>query len=514
MLKNLKIRFKLLLGFGFIALAALVIGITNFFAMRSIENKKVDLLEASEISDALSEAKFNFKSEEQLLMEIIESSDYNEIKLFWEEYKQNEEALDKNLGLAIEILSDNGWGKEFKADKDNNQVLISNLKDSFDSKIKDLFSKVYEIKSKNDTSALAMEKIWALDKTLDKNIELMIAEMYKSEVHLRDTIENYAKENMHRTIVEAQESSMAIMIISLIVAMLFSYLISNIIVKPINGLKGLVSQMSQGNMNHSFKYNSRDEVGEMAILMHELNSRLREIIGTIKDGANDIQGASEEISAGAQQMSQTASETAASIEEISSSVEQMYSNIQQNAENAKETEKIAIHSAEVTSNGNKSVQIALNSMNEIAEKITIINDIAFQTNILALNAAVEAARAGEHGKGFAVVASEVRKLAEHSKHAADEIDTLSNSGVSISKEAGLSLDEVVPQIKRTAALVQEITAASVEQSTGTGQIGESVQQLNEVAQQNASASEELASTAEELNSQADQLREKIAFFKL
>jgi methyl-accepting chemotaxis protein len=213
-------------------------------------------------------------------------------------------------------------------------------------------------------------------------------------------------------------------------------------------------------------------------------------------------------------MSQGATEQAAAAEEASSSMEQMSSNIRQNADNAMQTEKIAVKSADGARQGGTAVNETVHAMKEIANKISIIEEIARQTNLLALNAAIEAARAGEHGKGFAVVASEVRKLAERSQKAAAEISELSASSVEVAERAGALLGQMVPDIQKTAELVQEINAASREQDLGAGQINKAIQQLDQVIQQNASSSEEMASTAEELSSQAEQLQSAIAFFRV
>lgn len=215
-----------------------------------------------------------------------------------------------------------------------------------------------------------------------------------------------------------------------------------------------------------------------------------------------------------QQVSQGASEQAASAEEVSSSMEQMGANIQQNTDNANITEKLAM---KVTSDAKESgiaVKQSVEAMKEIAQKISIIEEISRQTNLLALNAAIEAARAGEHGKGFAVVASEVRKLAERSQNAAGEITGISTSSVEIAEKAGILLDTLVPNIERTSELIQEISSASTEQNTGIEQISLALTQLDQVTQQNASAAEEMAATAEILNSQSDEMKQLISFFDI
>lgn len=246
----------------------------------------------------------------------------------------------------------------------------------------------------------------------------------------------------------------------------------------------------------------------------EMIDNLKSVVETVQAASGNVASGSQELSASSEEMSQGATEQAAAAEEASSSMEQMAANIRQNADNAMQTEKIAGKSAVDAQKGGESVAKTLEAMKDIAGKISIIEEIARQTNLLALNAAIEAARAGEHGKGFAVVAAEVRKLAERSQHAAAEISDLSGSSVEVAEQAGEMLKQMVPDIQRTAELVQEISAASKEQDTGAEQVNQAITQLDQVIQQNASASEEMASTSEELSSQAEQLQDAIAFFKV
>lgn len=303
-------------------------------------------------------------------------------------------------------------------------------------------------------------------------------------------------------------------IIAALVAIVLAYVIAKGIINPINKGVLFAREISRGNLKADVDVHQKDEIGVLANALRDMASRLKEIVENIRAGADNIAAASQQMSSSSQEMSQGASEQASSAEEVSSSMEEMVSNIQQNTDNAQQTEKISIQASERIREGNQAAQNSMESMKDIADKISIINDIAFQTNILALNAAVEAARAGEHGKGFAVVASEVRKLAERSAEAAREIDEKSKSGVEISEKAGQQLAEIVPEIEKTSQLVQEITAASNEMNSGSEQVNNALQQLNQVTQQNAASSEELATSSEELSSQAEQLKQIISFFQV
>ena len=300
---------------------------------------------------------------------------------------------------------------------------------------------------------------------------------------------------------------------SFIAAMLIFIFFARSITKPIKQGVQFADHVAAGDLTATVEVKQNDEVGDLANALKAMIKNLLKIVTDVMSAAEQVSSGSQQMSSTAEQLSGGATEQAASVEQVSASMEEMSSNISQNADNAFETEKIAQKAAEDAETSGKAVMESVDAMKQIADKITIIEDIARQTNMLSLNASIEAARAGEQGKGFAVVAAEVGKLAARSKEAAAEISELSSSTVKVSENAKDMLTQLVPDIKRTAELVQEISAASREQSSGTEQINSAVTQLDQVVQQNASASEEMASVSEELASQAEELLNTISYFR-
>jgi methyl-accepting chemotaxis protein len=286
----------------------------------------------------------------------------------------------------------------------------------------------------------------------------------------------------------------------------------NVMTANLRSTANIANQIANGDLMVTPKpLSDKDTLG---LSLQSMVERLRGVVADALSASTNVSSGSQELSASSEQLSQGATEQASSAEEASASMEEMAANIKQNADNAAQTEKIARQSAKDAESSGEAVGRAVNAMKTIAEKISIVQEIARQTDLLALNAAVEAARAGEHGKGFAVVASEVRKLAERSQAAASEISALSGETVSVATEAGEMLNRLVPDIRKTAELVSEISAACREQDIGAAQINEAIQQLDKVTQQNAGASEEMSATSEELAAQAEELQTSIAFFRV
>jgi methyl-accepting chemotaxis protein len=307
---------------------------------------------------------------------------------------------------------------------------------------------------------------------------------------------------------------LGISVVCALAALVLLWFVARTITRPIIQVVNVAEELAQGNLNIDVDVTTNDEIGQLQRAMKLMIETLSGFAVGVKDAAEQVASGSLAVRTTSEQMSQGATEQAAAAEEASASMQQMAANIRQNADNALQTEQIALKASADAQTSGRAVAEAVRAMQEIARKIDIIEDITSQTRMLSLNATIEAARAQEYGKGFAVVAAEVRSLAERSQSAAIEITTLVNSGVAIAEQAGAMLKQLVPDIQKTAELVQEISAASREQDTGAGQINKAIQQLDQVTQQNSATAEEFSSAAEELTAQAEQLQHMIAFFKL
>jgi len=386
---------------------------------------------------------------------------------------------------------------------------------------------------------------------------------FKDDIRRMDTaLEEFAAKNIERmnskekvvtdSAVRTRSTMWAVFIAGILIVLFMTIAVTRSITRPILQVVSIAEKLAEGDSDFEIQQSGRDETGMLLGAMKRMIAsnnemvaaatgiasgdlrvrvtprsqrdalgsalanmieRLTEIIGEVRSGAASLTVASSQISASAQTLSQGTSEQASSVEETTSSLQEMSASITQNAENSGQMEQMAVKGTADADESAQAVKQSVEAMTKIAQKISIIEEIAYQTNLLALNAAIEAARAGDHGRGFAVVATEVRKLAERSQFAAKDIGELASSSVDVAQRSGRLLTDLVPTIRKTADLVREVTAASIEQSGGVSQINRAMTLVDQVTQRNASASEELASTAEEMSSQAEALQQTIAYFK-
>jgi len=501
MLKNLKIGKRLLVGFGIVVLVTLAIGGSGYWGVDSITAKVMTMLDTdANISENASRARANVvgmrRFEKDLYINIGSKEKEEDYLKKWQEQQDHLNKRLEELDRVVYVAEEKGQLKDMQAELKN-----------YDAG----FAKV-----------LSAIRAGSIKTTQEANNAI---NEYKDNVHkLEQAAQDLATAGETRLEGEGpvlkafSKRITVIMFVLILVAIAISVtvamFITNSIVKPLNQGVQVANSLAEGDLTLNVEVTSKDETGQLLLSMKNMVEKLKEIVADVKTASDNVASGSQQMSSSSEEMSQGASEQASSVEEVSSSMEEMVSNVRQNADNAQQTEKIALKSAGDARESGRAVAETVTAMKDIAGKISIIEEIARQTNLLALNAAIEAARAGEHGKGFAVVASEVRKLAERSQAAAAEISKLSSSSVQVAEMAGEMLSKLVPDIQKTAELVQEINGASSEQNSGAEQINKAVQQLDQVVQQNASVAEEMSSTAEELASQAEHLQSVIEFFKV
>jgi methyl-accepting chemotaxis protein len=496
---NMKIGMKLITGFVVVALFAAVVGIVGISSIGRLAQAGTKIYEKNTVP-----------------IELIARTDVAVLKAFIAMKDMAQFNGDAGIAARESIA---GFRKTVEED---NAAFAKTIGDD-KSNTKNLETFVVLWKTYTDLC----DRMIALDKAnMDLEEQKLIqAEGARDSAAILSALDTIFNENIVSAKATAETNAalanqatllMAIIIgLAVLLSVLLGILLSRSITAPLGLAVRLVGEIAGGDLSidvQSIYIVRKDEIGDLARSVTRLIESLRKIVGAVQTAAAQVSAGSEQVSMTAQQMSQGSTEQASSAEEVSSSVEELAATIKQNTDNSLSTVQISQKAAADAAEGGKAVDETVVAMKVIANKVDIINEIARQTNLLALNAAIEAARAGEAGKGFAVVASEVRKLAERSQAAASEITTLSASTVATANKAGELISHTVPDIRKTADLVQEISSASQEQATGSGQIGKAVVQLDTVIQQNASASEEMASMAEELSGQAEQLAHTISFF--
>ncbi|PTL83205.1 methyl-accepting chemotaxis protein [Vitiosangium sp. GDMCC 1.1324] len=501
MLDNLSIARKLQLGFGALVALLLTVAWGTFILFQGLVNSAVDTYRSYE-------GMVEFRGMGISLMD-------QEARVQGFALTGDEAYIEPVPQLQATFLKTHAKVKELTASNAYEQELLQQLLDQYQQRFLPHLQRQIALRRDVDAGRIPMEQLieYAKDGQGQKIVGAMrdmanaIRQEEQSQRDRRSESGGKRTELVKQMLVGGG-------IVGPVLAVLLAWVLSRSITRPLQEGMRLTGQLASGDLTATIDVRGRDETARMMMGMREMVQRIGGVLGEVRGAVGSLSGASGQVAAAAQALSQGTSTQAASVEETTTSLEQLSSSISQNAETSKQLEAMAVRGAADAEESGLAVNETVEAMAAIAERISIVEEIAYQTNLLALNAAVEAARAGEHGRGFAVVAAEVRKLAERSQKAAKEIGSLAGSSVKVAERSGKLLKELVPSIRKTAELVQQVAAVSREQASGVVQMNRAMVQVDQVTQRNASAAEELSSTAEELAAQAESLQQMMTFFRV